>query len=79
MHWLSAKPTDIADHIHAVSAEGAALAAVARKRRAIETILLARAASGARRSLGFVASAGMRTAAIWATPAACQCLPPGEI
>ncbi|MEC8851468.1 MAG: SAM-dependent methyltransferase, partial [Pseudomonadota bacterium] len=45
MHWLSAKPTDIADHIHAVGAEGAALAAFsAQAARDWETILLARAA-----------------------------------
>lgn len=45
MHWLSAKPSDIDDHVHAVGADGAALAAFqAQAARDWETILLRRAA-----------------------------------
>lgn len=44
MHWLSRKPCDISDHIHAVGASGAELAAFAEQgRRDWETILLQRA------------------------------------
>ena len=45
MHWLSAKPTDIANHIHVVGAEHDALATFsAQASRDWETILLGRAA-----------------------------------
>jgi hypothetical protein len=44
MHWLSHKPCDITDHVHAVGASGAELAAFAEQgRRDWETILLQRA------------------------------------
>ena len=45
MHWLSAKPGNISNHVHAVGAKGAELAAFAKQgRRDWETILLRRAA-----------------------------------
>ena len=45
MHWLSAKPGDISDHVHMVGASGEELAAFAEQgRRDWETILLHRAA-----------------------------------
>ncbi|MCG8354896.1 MAG: class I SAM-dependent methyltransferase [Kiloniellales bacterium] len=45
MHWLSAKPCDISDHVQAVGARGAELEAFAEQgRRDWETILLHRAA-----------------------------------
>ena len=44
MHWLSAKPCDISDHVQAVGASGAELAAFARQGNADwQTILLQRA------------------------------------
>jgi hypothetical protein len=44
MHWLSHKPCDITDHVHAVGASGAELTAFAEQgRRDWETILLQRA------------------------------------
>ena len=44
MHWLSHKPCDLTDHVHAVGASGAELAAFAEQgRRDWETILLQRA------------------------------------
>jgi SAM dependent carboxyl methyltransferase len=44
MHWLSRKPCDLTDHVQAVGAEGAELAAFAEQgRRDWETILLHRA------------------------------------
>ena len=53
MHWLSAKPTDIADHIHAVGAEGAAPAAFsAQAARLGNQFAGPRRRIGARRSLG---------------------------
>src|SRR5262249_31197410 len=44
MHWLSRKPCDITNHVHAVGAEGAELAAFTEQgRRDWQTILLQRA------------------------------------
>ena len=44
MHWLSRKPCDLTDHVHAVGASGAELAAfAAQAKRDWETILLQRA------------------------------------
>jgi hypothetical protein len=44
MHWLSRKPCDLADHVHAVGASGAELATFAEQgRRDWETLLLRRA------------------------------------
>ena len=76
MHWLSAKPSDIDDHVHAVGADGAPRRFPGPGGARLGNHLAAPRGELAPGGRGFCNFCRDEEAVTWATPAACQCSPP---